>query len=142
MTHPRTYTIEDWLTEYHPKLDDKYPLEPGMVFWKTTSVIGDGDGFYQLYLPTGTLASLTGSASTHTSKSSIRNQLHTGMLKIVPVEELSEENREKRIERLKEARDSKAEFADELRAEDEAKDWIELIESERSAISEVLEADE
>lgn len=111
------------------------PLEPGMVFWRTTSVIGDGDGYYALYLSSGRVTSLSGGATISSSDSDIRDDIHTGILDPVDVEELSPELRETRIEKMERAAERQAELAVEFREEGQvAESYIDQLQSESAAL--------
>jgi hypothetical protein len=143
MSHPRTYTIEDWMTEYHPELEDEIPLEPGMVFWRTTSVgdgTGDVDGFYVVYLRSGVVERIFGGVTVSSTDSDIRNRLHTGIYEPVDVEDLSEDLRSARIERLNEERDNLAELIERLRADDNTPEsYLESLEADLDALTAALD---
>jgi len=142
MSHPKTYTIEDWITEYHPELEDQIPLKPGMVFWRTTSV-GDGtgevEGYHVVYLRSGTVERIFGGVTMNSTDSDIRNRLHTGIYRLVNFEDLSDDMRRARIERMEEERDDLAEWIDRLRAdEDTPESYLESLEADLDAINNVL----
>jgi hypothetical protein len=110
-------------------------LEPGMVFWRTTSVIGDGDGYYALYLSSGRVTSLSGGTTISSSDSDIREDIHTGILDPVDVEELPPELRETRIEKMEQAAEKQAELAVEFREEGQvAESYIDQLQSESAAL--------
>lgn len=123
------------------KPDGNAPLESGDVFYRTTSVIGDGDGYHVVYLNSGTVAALSGFTSS-TTDSKLRDDLHTGILKRVSVEELSDEQRAARIERMESERDSLESLAADRREAGDDDRYIERLESERDALVAAIEADE
>jgi hypothetical protein len=111
------------------------PLEPGMVFWRTTSVVGDGDGYYALYLYSGRVTSLSGGGTISSSDSSIRDDIHTGILDPVDVEDLPPELRETRIEKMEQAAEKQAELAVEFREEGQVSEsYIDQLQSESAAL--------
>jgi hypothetical protein len=111
------------------------PLEPGMVFLRTTSVVGDGDGYYALYLSSGRVTSLSGGATISSSDSGIRDDIHTGILDPVDVEDLPPELRETRIEKMEQAAEKQAELAVEFREEGQvAESYIDQLQSESAAL--------
>jgi hypothetical protein len=142
MSHPRTYTIEDWMTEYHPELEDEISLEPGMVFWRTTSVgdgTGDVEGYHVVYLRSGTVERIFGGVTMSSTDSDIRNRLHTGIYRPVDVKDLSEDLRSARIERMEEERDDLAELIARLRADgDTSESYLGSLEADFDAITAAL----
>lgn len=142
-TKPRgpRFTIEDWMQEVHPELEEEIPLVPGMVLWKPRAAgdsRDDGEGVHYVYIGRGELSSLTSGLNTVSSDSSIRNKIQTGLLDKIEVSDLSDELRTARVETIRAEIESLREAAQEF--EDEGKtDHGELLRSQASDLDEAIQ---